>query len=211
MGVCVLVSGGPDSVALLGRALRLGRATFPLYVRCGLSWEKAELFWLRRFLKAVHSPHLRPLTVLDMPMRNLYGGHWSLTGRGVPGVRSFGEAVYLPGRNLLLLTHAAVFCSKQNLKEVWMATLKGNPFGDATGRFLKAAETASRLALGRKIKFLTPFRTLSKRQVLAGARGLPLHLSFSCLSPRGLRPCGRCNKCAEMKKASSRRGEGSFR
>ena len=46
-----------------------------------------------------------------------------------------------------------------------------------------------------------PFRFLSKEEVVRRAGDLPWRLTFSCLSPRGLSPCGRCNKCEERRKA----------
>jgi 7-cyano-7-deazaguanine synthase len=190
-----------DSAVLLGEALREGRTVHPLYVRCGLAWEKAELHWLKRFLAATASPRLKPLTVLNAPVEALYGGHWSLTGRNVPGYRSKDERVYLPGRNLLFLSQAAVFCARRGIPDVLLGTLGGNPFPDATPAFFRAAEKAAALALGARVNVLAPFRRLTKAQVLDRGRGLPLHLAFSCLSPRGMRPCGRCNKCAERDKA----------
>src|SRR5947209_9300152 len=83
--LAVLVSGGLDSAILLAEALRERPAVFPLYVRFGLAWEDAECDHLRRFLDAVRTPVLRPLVLLDMPVRDPYGDHWSLTGNGAPG------------------------------------------------------------------------------------------------------------------------------
>src|SRR5262249_14722660 len=97
--LAVLVSGGLDSAILLGEALRDHAAVHPLYVRNGLFWEPAELRHLRRFLEAVAGPALRPLTVLEMPVADLYGDHWSVTSRGVPGADTPDDAVFLPGRN----------------------------------------------------------------------------------------------------------------
>src|SRR5437870_2635244 len=108
--LAVLVSGGLDSAILLGEALRTAAAVHPLYVRGGLSWEPVELLHLRRFLDAVHAPPLRPLTILEMPVADLYGDHWSLTGRGVPGADTPDAAVFLPGRNVLLLSKAILWC-----------------------------------------------------------------------------------------------------
>jgi 7-cyano-7-deazaguanine synthase len=56
-------------------------------------------------------------------------------------------------------------------------------------------------ALNFPLSIRAPFSRLSKKQVLALGRGLPWELTFSCLKPRGVRPCGRCNKCAERDKA----------
>jgi 7-cyano-7-deazaguanine synthase len=203
--VCVLVSGGIDSsvlVADLGRRRRVQ----PLYLRCGLKWEDAEIHWLGRFLASLPRPlrrNLLPLAVLKMPADDLIrdGRHWSVSGIRPPGYRSRDETVYLPGRNLLFLSKAATFCAVRKIPTLVIGSLSGNPFPDATPGFLRAMERASRLALNHPVRFLAPFRTLSKKDVVRKGRGLPLHLCFSCLSPRGLKPCGRCNKCAERDKA----------
>src|SRR5438874_8708183 len=107
--LAVLISGGLDSAILLGEALARCAAVHPLYVRNGLFWESVELQHLRRFLEAVAAPALRPLTLLDMPVADLYGDHWSLTGRGVPDAASPDEAVFLPGRHVLLRSKALLW------------------------------------------------------------------------------------------------------
>jgi len=41
--VCVLVSGGLDSAALVGRLSQTYGAVYPVYIRQGLAWEHVEL------------------------------------------------------------------------------------------------------------------------------------------------------------------------
>ena len=187
------------------------------------AWEEAELRHLRRFLVAAsllaagHSSKgprhpgaasrlaatVRPLTVLDLPVRDLYGEHWSTTGRTVPGAATRDAAVYLPGRNLLLLAKAAVFCARHGIGTIAIGSLDRNPFPDATPRFFRKFAAAAGAALGVRWRVTAPFRRLTKEQVIRrGARlGLPLQLSFSCLAPRAGRHCGHCNKCAERQQA----------
>ena len=197
----VLASGGLDSAVLLVRLLRAGQRVWPVYVRCGFIWEAAELYWLRRFLRAIRSPRLLPLKVIEVPLRDMYGPHWSVTGRGVPGARSADAAVYLPGRNVLLLSHAAVAGARRGITRFALGTLRGNPFGDASPAFFRAMGRALSLALGRPVAILAPLAGTRKAALVRAASGAPLHLAFSCLRPRGLRPCGRCNKCAERMRA----------
>jgi 7-cyano-7-deazaguanine synthase len=197
---CVLLSGGLDSAVLLRWALRRHRPVHPFYARCGLRWERAELHSLRRLLRAVRRPGLRPLTVADLPVAALYGRHWSLSGKRVPGYRSPDAAVYLPGRNLLLIAAAALFCARRGVPRVLIGTLRANPFADSTPAFRRTLQRACRTALGRPFAVEAPFARLAKRDVLALGRDWPLHLTFSCVAPRGLSPCGRCNKCAERDK-----------
>src|SRR5215831_2114857 len=92
-GVAVLASGGLDSAILVGELTRGGFIVHPLYVRHGLSWEAEELRHLHRFLEAIPPSNLQPLHVLEMPVGDLYGQHWSITGRDVPDARSADEAV----------------------------------------------------------------------------------------------------------------------
>ena len=199
--VCALVSGGLDSAVLLSRLLAAGRRVQPLYLRCGLVWERVELRWLRRFLRAIRTPRLLPLTVVDVPLRSAYGAHWSLTGRHTPGARSADHAVYLPGRNVLLASHAAIMCARRGITTLAIGTLKGNPFGDATPRFVARLAGCLTHALRRPIRIIMPLRRFGKAQLIRSAGAIPLQLTFSCLKPRMRLHCGRCNKCAERRRA----------
>ncbi|MEE9197397.1 MAG: 7-cyano-7-deazaguanine synthase, partial [bacterium] len=78
--VCVLVSGGLDSCVLAADLARRRRAVYPLFIRQGLLWEETEIYWLRRFLESLKLDGLQTLTVLDVPVADLYGKHWSTTG-----------------------------------------------------------------------------------------------------------------------------------
>lgn len=195
--LCVLVSGGVDSSVLLADFLRRGHEIHPLYVRCGLIWEEAELRWLRRLMSALRSPRLRPLTISEMPVGPLIGRHWSVTGRGVPGRRSAWNSVYLPGRNLLLVSQAGLFCSSRGIATIALGLLKGNPFADARPAFLRRMQVLLKSAFGVPLRLTVPYAGLTKRQVAARVRGFPMELTFSCLRPRGLRHCRACSKCAE--------------
>jgi 7-cyano-7-deazaguanine synthase len=198
--LAVLVSGGIDSAVLLGEALRHHDAVHPLYVRSGLYWEAVELEHLRRFLDAVKAPSLRPLQILEMPVGDLYGRHWSLTGEGVPGADTPDEAVFLPGRNVLLLSKAILWCHLRGVPAVALAPLDGNPFPDATPAFFDAYQAVVNQAVGGRVRVLRPFHGLHKADVLHRGRDLPLEHTFSCIRPvRGLH-CGRCNKCAERRR-----------
>ena len=198
---CALVSGGLDSAVLVHRLLTSRPGVLPLYMRCGMSWESVELTWLRRFLRAIQAPRLLPLRCLDVPLQSTYGAHWSLTGRHIPGARSSDEAVYLPGRNVLLIAHAAIVCAQEGISEIALGLLSGNPFGDASSSFLRRFAACLTEALRSPIRVSALLRRSTKSQLIRAASALPLHLTFSCLSPRGQRHCGRCNKCAERRQA----------
>jgi len=202
----VLVSGGLDSAVLLGEALQCRAAVHPLYIHCGLFWEPAELDHLRRFLAAVQTPALQPLHALEMPVRDLYAAHWSITGDGTPGGDTPDEAVFLPGRNVLLLSKAILWCRLRGVPELALAPLAGNPFPDATPEFFAGFSAAVNQAVGGRVRLILPYLRLHKAEILRRGGGLPLELTFSCIRPHGGTHCGQCNKCAERRRAFAEAG-----
>ncbi|HQU47209.1 MAG TPA: 7-cyano-7-deazaguanine synthase, partial [Pirellulales bacterium] len=190
-----------DSSVLVAHLLDQGRRVQPIYIRFGSTWQEAEAAALRRFLAAVHGPLLQPLIVLEMPIGDLYGDHWSTTGRDVPGAETPDEAVYLPGRNLLLIVKAALWCQLNGIGQLALAPLRSNPFADATPAFFAEFEAVLNRAEGTGLSLLRPFAELGKRQVMQLGRAYPLHLTFSCIAPRRGLHCGACNKCAERQQA----------
>ncbi len=199
--VAVLCSGGLDSAVLLAVAMREHSPVHPLYMQCGLRWEGVERDHLERFLHAIARPGLAPLSVLQMPVADLYEQHWSLTGKNVPDADSPDEAVYLPGRNVLLLGKAMIWCQLHRVPKLLLGILSANPFPDATPEFFTRFQAAVNQGIDGRIEIRRPFAGLSKSQVLHHAAGLPLGLTFSCIQPVDGRHCGRCNKCEERRRA----------
>jgi 7-cyano-7-deazaguanine synthase len=199
--LAVLASGGLDSAVLLAESLHRHPAVHPLYVRFGLAWEPAELEHLGRFLSTLAGEALRPLVVLDMPAHDLYGAHWALTGKGVPGADTPDEAVYLPGRNVLLLAKALVWCHLHGAPALALGTLARNPFADATPAFLASYAALVDQALGGRVRVWRPYGGLSKADVVRRGAGLALEWALSCLRPVNGLHCGACNKCAERRQA----------
>lgn len=198
--MAVLTSGGLDSAVLTVDLAREYSRVFPIYVRSGLFWEETELAAARAFLTAVQAPGLAPLTVLDEPIRDVYGAHWSTSGDGVPDAQSADEAVYLPGRNVLLTVKTAVWCRLRKVDFLALGSLGSNPFPDSTPEFFADLESVLVRALSGAPGLIRPFGHLLKRDVVARGANLPLHLTFSCIFPIQGKHCGMCNKCAERQK-----------
>jgi 7-cyano-7-deazaguanine synthase len=199
--VAVLSSGGIDSAVLCVEMLRHYDRVYPIYVRFGLRWESAEVSSLQSFLRKVDRPGLSPLTVIDEPVAGIYGDHWSLGGAPVPDSDSADEAVYLPGRNLLLLAKASIWCRLRGVGALALGTLASNPFPDSTPEFYRTLEMVLNGGSEGRLRLIRPFERASKSDVLRMGSGLPLGLTLSCLSPVGGRHCGACNKCAERRRA----------
>jgi 7-cyano-7-deazaguanine synthase len=199
--LAVLVSGGLDSAVLLAEAARAYPAVFPLYVRTGLAWEDVERAYLERFHAAVRSRALRELVALDQPVADLYGDHWSLTGRNVPAADTPDEAVFLPGRNVLLLAKPLLWCHLHGVPEVALAPLAVNPFPDATPGFFDQFAGAVNRAVNGAVRVIRPYDRLHKADVIRRGAALPLQHTFSCIHPAGGLHCGKCNKCHERRVA----------
>ena len=198
--VVVLASGGLDSCALIGHSARKGREVFPLFIKAGMTWETAELHALRRFLAglpAALARCVRPLKVLSVSMGVLYGNHWSTTGRGVPGWRATDSSVYLPGRNIMLLSMAGVYAATIGVPAIAIGTLSANPFPDGAAKFFRLLGGSLSTGLGFPLTIEAPFRRLGKESIMRRFADLPLDKSFSCSNPRRLSPCAVCAKCRE--------------
>ncbi len=204
--LAILISGGLDSAILLGTALPQHCAVHPLFVRFGLYWETVERGYLRRYLAALRCPALAPLVVLDQPVADIYGDHWSITGDGVPDAAAPDEAVFLPGRNVLLLAKAMLWCHRHQVPAVALGSLATNPFPDATPEFFRAMQNVVNQAVGGNVEVRLPFGGMRKTAVMQLGRSLPLEHTFSCIRPVEGLHCGRCNKCAERRRAFTEAG-----
>lgn len=205
--LAVLTSGGVDSAVLVADLARQGWLVQPLYIRLGLAWEATEEAHLRRFLDALPANlRPRPLVVLDLPIADVYGSHWSVSGADVPDDTTPDSAVYLPGRNLLLLAKSTVWCALHGVEVIALGTLKGNPFADSGPDFLSLFGSLVQLGLDHPLEVRTPFAGLTKAQVLELGSELVMEHTFSCIAPVAARHCGRCNKCAERREGFAEAG-----
>ncbi len=198
--VAVLCSGGIDSSILAAEYARQGATVYPLYIRCGLRWEVDEGRAVQEFCAACRLENLHAPTFLDLPVADVYGSHWSTDGaRPVPAEGTAASAVYLPGRNLLLLSKAATWCALHDVHTLATAPLSGNPFADATPEFYRSMERSVREGLRWSLFIVTPFIGLHKADVIRLGKDLPLHLTLSCIAPTDGLHCGCCNKCEERR------------
>ena len=161
-----MLSGGLDSCILLGHLAGQGYKVQPFYIRSQLRWEDEEQRAIAAFLQAVDKENIERLVVLEMPLKDLYGRHWSTDGQDVPDANTADDAVYLPGRNALLIIKASIWCRLSGIGQLALAVLGSNPFGDATAEFFADFESALGRATGERVKVLRPFAQFDKRQVM---------------------------------------------
>ncbi len=206
-GVAVLTSGGMDSCAMLADTAQRDVA-HPIYVKTGMIWEAAEQAALDRFLQAIPSPNLMPLTILELPAKPLLGAqHWTMSNDEIPEYDAPDETVYIPGRNIVLISLAAIWCSLNNIHQIQIGTLAGNPFPDATPEFRELIAKSNATGLDHPLTVSAPLSNFHKPDILTkfGTR-FPLHLTLTCANPASVdanatQHCGACNKCRERHEA----------
>ena len=201
MTTAVLLSGGLDSAVLLAdEAAHNTQPVTPIYVGAGLAWEAAERALVARLLEsAVLRERTRPLVSLSVDMRDVYAAtHWAVTGNA-PGYHTPDEDVYLPGRNIILLSKSAVFCAAANIGRIVIGTLDHNPFPDATPQFRASIAQTLTLGLAHALQIDAPYASSSKADVIRRgvALGVPFESTLSCMKPVGTVHCGTCSKCRE--------------
>jgi 7-cyano-7-deazaguanine synthase len=210
MSTAVLLSGGLDSAVLVAEEAAAGDVQ-PIYVAVGLAWEEAERAVVSQLLASpVFAGRVRPLVSLTVDMRDVYAAtHWAVQGRP-PAYHTPDEDVYLPGRNIILLGKAGVYCAAAHLDRLVLGTLAHNPFPDATPEFRAAMAHALSLGLAHELRIDAPYAATSKAEVVRRglALGVPLELTLSCMNPppavrspqSAMAPavhCGLCSKCRE--------------
>jgi 7-cyano-7-deazaguanine synthase len=202
----VMLSGGLDSAVLAAQEAR-AHVVHPVYVAGGLAWEEGEQRIIRQLLNnppfSNAANPIQALTRLEFSMRDVYPQtHWALTGRA-PAYDTADEDVYLHGRNIALLSKAAVYAASRNIPRIVIAPLAGNPFPDATPQFFAALNAALSLGLATPIEVAAPFAMLHKEDVvkIGVELGVPFELTLSCMNPTGTTHCGLCSKCRERRDA----------
>jgi 7-cyano-7-deazaguanine synthase len=204
----VLISAGLDSAVLAAAEARTSRV-HPIYVSTGLAWEAEETAALERLLAAAPlRGRVQPPVHLSFTVRDLYSPtHWAIRGEP-PAFDTPDEDVYLTGRNVVLLSKAAIYCAQHRVGRIAIGPLAGNPFPDATPEFFGALARALSLGLAHPIEIAAPFASMEKHEVirLGAELGVPLALTLSCMNPREGRHCARCSKCRERRDAFNEAG-----
>jgi 7-cyano-7-deazaguanine synthase len=198
----VLFSSGLDSAVLAASEARTCHV-HPVYVSCGLAWEREERKAVERLLAAPVYRGLAPLATLSFTAEDLYSpSHWALRGTP-PAFDTPDEDVYLTGRNIMLLSKAGIHCAQHKIGRIAIGPLAGNPFPDATAEFFSTMARALSLGLAHDLEIDAPFVTLEKSGVirLGVDLGVPLELTLSCMNPRGGLHCAQCSKCRERRDA----------
>lgn len=191
----LLASGGLDSTTLAYCLRSTGVNYEPLFIDYGQHCAATELETLRTVLPSADSVGIRVVNLADV-----YRGTASrlIAEPDLWRDKLEGEELYLPYRNLLLLSAAAAYAQARGRDVVYAAFINSNhakeidcsaSFFDSLGRVL--ADYGG-------VRVEIPFRTMSKADVvrIAAEHDVPIGQTYSCQAASRV-PCGACPNCVD--------------
>lgn len=195
----LLASGGLDSTTLAFWLLDKGIDFVPLFINYGQHCAQTELETLKEVLP---STHLDKLEVVDIPSIYRKSSSRFIRPANLWEEEISADDLYIPYRNVLLLTIGATFARNIGLANVYSAFINSNHAKeiDCSNEFFEKMEAM--LSDYGSVKINMPFRYLSKFEVAKeGIRlGAPIGLTFSCQASPVI-PCGACPNCVDRLEA----------
>lgn len=191
----LLASGGLDSTTMAFWLLDKGIDFVPLFLNYGQHCANTELETLKKVLPDSHKNKIEYIDI-----QSIYSKSKS---RFINPANLWEEEIaandlYIPYRNVLLLTIGATFAQNLGLSNVYSAFINSNHAKeiDCSNEFFDKMENM--LADYGSVKINMPFRYFSKYEVakLGIELGANIGLTFSCqASP--IIPCGACPNCVD--------------
>lgn len=184
MKILVLLSGGIDSAALVGRALSQGHECAALFVDYGQPSYMAE--------------GAAAQAVADHFGVRLYNTYTKVRlGDMATGT----DAHVVPARNLLLASLAVNVALVEGYTDVWLGAISEDylHYEDCRLGFAMQLSKAT-VMLGISVHFPWVFEQANKQHVvgLARAYGVPLEVTYSCYAKAPA--CGACPSCKERER-----------
>jgi 7-cyano-7-deazaguanine synthase len=204
MNVCVLLSGGMDSVTALYDALLSHRVVAALSFDYGAKHNARELPFAAEHAAAAHVPHhVVPLGF----MNDLFCSDLLQSGGDVPDGHYEEESMkrtVVPFRNGIMLAIAAGVAESAGADGVVIAAHAGDHaiYPDCREPFMKAMGQAMERGTYPGIQLLRPFITLDKTGIARrGAElGVEYARTWSCYKGGEIH-CGTCGTCVERREA----------
>ncbi|MBK4724547.1 7-cyano-7-deazaguanine synthase QueC [Pantoea agglomerans] len=198
----VVFSGGQDSTTCLIQALQqydeVHCVTFDYGQRHRAEIDVARTLSLSlgaRAHKVLDVTMLNELAVSSLTRDNIPVPAYDPTASGLP-------STFVPGRNILFLTFAAIYAYQIEAEAVITGVCETDFSGypDCRDEFVKALNHAVNLGMARDIRFETPLMWLNKAETWALAdywKQLPLirHQTLTCYNGIQGDGCGECAAC----------------
>ncbi len=200
-----LLSGGLDSVVALAAAAQKARPALALTFDYGQPAARREAGAAAKI--AEHYGCEQRMIELDW-YRELLPAAFSGGDEAVPDPETPGEesaaAVWVPGRNLAMISITAAWAEKLGAREVVCGfnAEEAATFPDNSADFVKATNRALEFSSNGGVKLSAPLAGLDKAGIVQLGRELdaPLELAWSCYRG-GLKPCGKCESCQRREAA----------
>ena len=195
----LLTSGGLDSTTLAYWLCKKNIKFFPVFVNYGQHCAKTELETLRDVLPKRCSRLIKVVDISDVYMHSK--SHLIREPDIWKDEVSYRE-LYLPYRNLLILTVGAAFAQSMDCKQLYAAFINSNHAIEIDCSVEFFGRLDSLLSSYGSIKLILPFRTKSKYDVAKIGISLqaPIGRTFSC-QVSSVVPCGACPNCVDRLEA----------
>ena len=209
MKVCVLLSGGMDSVAAFYEVLGMHEVVACLSFDYGAKHNACEIPFAQRH--ADRNGVLHQVISLDF-INRLFKSDLLQSGGAIPDGHYAEESMkqtVVPFRNGIMLAAAAGFAESANAGGLVIAAHAGDHtiYPDCREDFMKAMGDALKFGTYAGIELLRPFIALDKTGIaVEGAKlGVDFAHTWSCYKGGDVH-CGKCGTCVERREAFHRAG-----
>lgn len=204
MKVCVLLSGGMDSVTALHHAAREHEVVSALSFDYGSKHNASEIPCAQWHAAQLGVPH----TVIALPFVNEHFASDLLQSGGEIPDGHYAEEnmkrTVVPFRNGIMLSIAAGFAESRGAEGLVIAAHSGDHaiYPDCREPFMQAMSDAIRLGTYVEIQVLRPFIHTDKTGIarLGAELGVDFARTWSCYKG-GTIHCGTCGTCVERREA----------
>ena len=191
----ILVSGGMHSTTLMYQFVRQGVDFIPLFINYGQHCASHELETLRKVIPVQYADMIE---IIDVSSIYKYSQSRFIRPADLWKEEVKAEDLYIPYRNVLLLTVAASFAQTLGIDKVYSAFINSNHAKeiDCSSEFFNKLEGL--LSEYGSVKIEMPFRNMTKYDVakLGIELKAPIGQTFSCQASPNI-PCGACPNCVD--------------
>lgn len=191
----ILVSGGLDSTTLMYQFVAQGVEFIPLFINYGQHCAAHELETLQQVIPTQYADKIE---IIDVSSIYKYSQSRFIKPADLWKESITAEDLYIPYRNVLLLTVAASFAQTLGIDKVYSAFINSNHAKeiDCSSEFFNKLEGL--LSEYGSVKIEMPFRNMTKYEVakLGIELKAPIGQTFSCQASPDV-PCGACPNCVD--------------
>lgn len=191
----ILMSGGLDSTTLAYLFLKKEVDFIPLIINYGQHCFDTEL---ERLKEVIPEKYKSKIEIIDVSDIYKYSTSRFIKAPDLWEDDMSADDLYIPYRNVLLLTIAASFARTMNKSYVYSAFINSNHAKeiDCSSKFFDNLDAL--LQDYGSIKIVMPFRNMSKYEVakLGIELDAPIGRTFSCQASPKI-PCGACPNCVD--------------